>query len=91
MVQVQEDGWVKSSLSYANGNCVEVRPLAGGQVELRNSRFPALKLPAFGRAEWEAFIGGVRAGEFDADALTPVPNDFKVSDPGRPELLGQPH
>lgn len=62
-------GWIKSSLSFANGNCVEVRALPDGQVEVRNSRFPDQELPAFTRAEWEAFLGGVRAGEFDPEAL----------------------
>ena len=30
--------WVKSSLSFANGNCVEVANLSGGEVGVRNSR-----------------------------------------------------
>jgi hypothetical protein len=60
-------GWVKSSLSFANGNCVEAqaRGLPGGQVQLRNSRFPEVQLPPFTGEEWAAFMAGVRAGEFD--------------------------
>lgn len=61
--------WVKSSLSFANGNCVEARYLLGDQVEIRNSRFPDQILPAFTQAEWQAFLGGVRAGEFDIENL----------------------
>ncbi|MGH3173890.1 MAG: DUF397 domain-containing protein, partial [Streptosporangiaceae bacterium] len=30
--------WIKSSLSYANGNCVEVADLPGGEIGVRNSR-----------------------------------------------------
>jgi hypothetical protein len=30
--------WIKSSLSYANGNCVEVANLPGGEIGVRNSR-----------------------------------------------------
>ena len=30
--------WVKSSLSFANGNCVEVADLSGGEIGVRNSR-----------------------------------------------------
>ena len=30
--------WVKSSLSFANGNCVEVSDLPGGTIGVRNSR-----------------------------------------------------
>ena len=60
---MQEGAWVKSSLSYANGNCVEVRTLPDGRVEVRNSRFPDMRLPAFTAAEWEAFTAGIRNGE----------------------------
>jgi hypothetical protein len=66
---MSESGWVKSSLSFANGNCVEVRALPGGQVEVRNSRFPDRDRLAFTPGEWEAFLAGVRAGEFDPEAL----------------------
>lgn len=41
--------WRKSTYSGANGNCVEFRKLATGDVEVRNSRFP----------------DGARDGEFD--------------------------
>jgi hypothetical protein len=57
--------WIKASASYANGNCVEVRARADGRVEVRNSRFPGIHLPAFTPQEWMAFMDGVRAGEFD--------------------------
>ena len=30
--------WVKSSLSFSNGNCVEVASLPGGEIGVRNSR-----------------------------------------------------
>jgi hypothetical protein len=59
-----EDRWIKSSLSYANGNCVEVRATADGQVAVRNSRFPDVQLHAFTFDEWNAFMAGVQAGEF---------------------------
>ena len=58
--------WVKSSLSFANGNCVEVADLPGGGVAVRNSRHPNGSVLQFTSAEWEAFIGGARNGEFDA-------------------------
>ena len=57
--------WVKSSLSFANGNCVEVAGLSGGQVGVRNSRDAAGAMLRFTPDEWHAFIGGVRNGEFD--------------------------
>lgn len=57
--------WVKSSLSYANGNCVEVADLPGGEIGVRNSRDCAGPVLRFTSDEWRAFLGGVRNGEFD--------------------------
>ena len=60
-----ELNWVKSSLSFSNGNCVEVASLAEGGVAVRNSRHPEGAVLAFTPDEWHAFIGGVHNGEFD--------------------------
>lgn len=59
-------GWFKSSYSNGNGgnNCVEVNKLADGRVSVRNSKVPAFDL-TFTPAEWDAFVKGVKAGEFD--------------------------
>ncbi|HEX7160621.1 MAG TPA: DUF397 domain-containing protein [Trebonia sp.] len=57
--------WVKSSLSFANGNCVEVSDLPGGTVGVRNSRDREGAVLRFTPDEWQAFLGGVRNGEFD--------------------------
>ena len=57
--------WIKSSLSYANGNCVEVASLPGGEIGVRNSRDSAGPVLTFTPDEWHAFLGGVRNGEFD--------------------------
>ena len=57
--------WVKSSLSFANGNCVEVSDLPGGTVGVRNSRDREGPVLRFTPDEWRAFIGGVCKGEFD--------------------------
>ena len=58
--------WIKSSLSYANGNCVEVASLPGGEIGVRNSRDSAGPVLQFTSDEWHAFLGGVRNGEFDS-------------------------
>ncbi len=58
--------WVKSSLSFSNGNCVEVAGLAGGEVGVRNSRESGGPVLRFTPEEWHAFLGGVRNGEFDS-------------------------
>lgn len=57
--------WVKSSLSFSNGNCVEVADLPGGGIGVRNSRDPGGPVLRFTPAEWHAFLGGARNGEFD--------------------------
>ena len=57
--------WAKSSLSYANGSCVEVAGLSGNLIQVRNSRDANGVILGFTPAEWDAFLGGVRRGEFD--------------------------
>ena len=57
--------WIKSSLSYANGNCVEVTSLPDGGIGVRNSRDSSGAILSFTSDEWHAFLGGVRNGEFD--------------------------
>ena len=57
--------WVKSSLSFSNGNCVEVASLPGGEIGVRNSRDSEGPVLRFTSDEWHAFLGGIRNGEFD--------------------------
>jgi hypothetical protein len=58
--------WIKSSRSGpTGGNCVEIAFLAGGAVAMRNSRDADGPALVFTAAEWEAFLGGAREGEFD--------------------------
>lgn len=63
--------WAKSSLSYANGSCVEVSGLSGDFIYVRDSKNKNARGDAGGAvlrftpAEWDAFVGGVRNGEFD--------------------------
>jgi hypothetical protein len=56
--------WVKSSLSFANGDCVQVARLPDGRVGVRDSKDPAGPVLSFTQSEWDAFIGGVRNGDF---------------------------
>jgi hypothetical protein len=58
-------GWMKSSVSFANGNCVEVTDLPGGEIGVRNSRDAVGPVLTFTPDEWQAFLVGVRSGEFD--------------------------
>lgn len=65
--------WIKSSFSNGSGgnNCVEVRRALGNNpsVIVRNSNKPNGHRVRFTRDEWDAFINGVKTGEFDYDKL----------------------
>lgn len=63
----QLDGvtWQKSRRSNPSGNCVEAALLANGDVAVRNSRDPEGPALIYTPAEIEAFLGGVRDGDFD--------------------------
>jgi len=60
-----ELSWIKSSLSMANGNCVEVAGPSGDLIRVRDSQNPRGSVLRFRPAEWDAFVGGIRKGEFD--------------------------
>lgn len=59
-------GWRKSSLSSGGDNCVEVGFGNDGTIGVRDTKQhgegPVL---VFFPSEWEAFVAGVRQGEFD--------------------------
>lgn len=48
-----------------SGGCVEVAPLAGGMVAVRDSKDLSVPQHVYTRSEWVAFVEGVKAGEFD--------------------------
>lgn len=58
--------WIKSSLSNGASTCVETASIKQDEILVRNSRDPEGPVLAFTKAEWVAFIAGVKAGEFDA-------------------------
>ncbi|WP_440066419.1 DUF397 domain-containing protein [Streptosporangium sp. OZ121] len=64
--ELSEARWVKSSLSGSDGgNCVETAVLSGGRRAVRDSKDKTGPALVFTRDEWNAFVGGVRLGEFD--------------------------
>ena len=54
----------KTSTFSGGGGCVEVGQMPG-VVVVRHSRFRHLDALPFTPEEWEAFVLGVKAGEFD--------------------------
>jgi hypothetical protein len=56
--------WRKSSRSGEALQCVEVA-MVDGAVLVRNSRHPVGPVLRFTHGEWEAFLDGVHAGEFE--------------------------
>jgi hypothetical protein len=64
---VTSTNWRKSSYSTYNGNCVEIGhldgPIIGVKDAKRHGRGPVL---AFTQDEWSAFLGGIKAGEYDS-------------------------
>ena len=58
--------WRKSTYSNNGGNCVEVACLDDGRVAVRDSKAgSAGPVLLFLAGEWDAFVRGMKAGEFD--------------------------
>lgn len=61
---ISTDNHRKSSFSGSNG-CVEVLLLPDGSISLRDSKDRSRPAHLFDAIEWNAFLAGVRNGEFD--------------------------
>lgn len=57
--------WHRSS-RCANGGCVEVARLGTDEFAVRDSKRADSPVLTYDRQEWDAFIEGVKAGEFDS-------------------------
>jgi hypothetical protein len=56
--------WRKSSRSGAIGNCVELAPLPGDEMAVRNSRDPRGPALIYSGVDMSGFLTRVKAGEF---------------------------
>jgi hypothetical protein len=57
--------WTKSSYSNSGANCVEVAHTSLANVAVRDSKDPRGPELRFTPDEWEAFVSGVKSGEFE--------------------------
>jgi len=62
-----DDTWKKSSYSAGQGACVAVTQFTDARVGVKHSITKGPRV-LFTPREWEAFIAGVKAGEFDLPA-----------------------
>jgi len=65
--EVDDEGFARSSLTYitTKRTCVGVKISANDCVQVRNTEGTDKTTVTFTHAEWKAFIGGVKLGEFD--------------------------
>jgi len=62
--ELSEGKFFKSSFSGDAGQCVEVR-ITKQNIAVRDSKNPEADIMVFSNDEWNAFIQGVKNGEFD--------------------------
>jgi hypothetical protein len=61
---LSDAAWHKSSLSSTGASCVEVA-IGKSVIAVRDTKDREAGMLMFTPDEWQAFIGGVRLGEFD--------------------------
>jgi hypothetical protein len=65
MERIEDLRWRKSSYSGNGGNCVEVGTGLPGKIAVRDSKNPDGPVLSFGPEEWDAFVKGLKRGDFD--------------------------
>ncbi|MEV4117196.1 DUF397 domain-containing protein [Nonomuraea sp. NPDC049695] len=64
--ELENAAWRKASASGANGgDCIEVAPLSGDRVGVRDTERPDLEPWVVRGSAFRAFVAGAKDGEFD--------------------------
>lgn len=61
---MERNVWHKSTRSSSSGQCIEVM-MTDTEVLVRDTKDRSKAPHVYTLAEWDAFIGGVKDGEFD--------------------------
>jgi hypothetical protein len=64
VVEPQQSAQWRRSRRCESASCVEVTSHSGG-IALRDSKHPDGAILLFSHAEWDAFVAGVRDGDFE--------------------------
>lgn len=59
------DGFFRKADSSDTGGCVEVAALPGGGVAVRDTKNRDSGTQLYTDHEWDCFVSGIKAGEFD--------------------------
>ena len=62
---VLRDGIFRKSSYSGGGGCVAVAKFADGSVKVRDTKNETGEVLSFTKHEWEAFLQGVKHGEFE--------------------------
>lgn len=64
--ELRTAAWRKATKSGSNGgDCIEVAPLSGGRVAIRDTESPEQAPFVVTASVWDAFLDGAKRGEFD--------------------------
>jgi hypothetical protein len=61
-----EGAWRKASASAMNGNCVEVRPVRDGHVEVRDSKDPDGGTVLLDAGNFAGLLNDIKTGDLDS-------------------------
>jgi hypothetical protein len=67
MIDLSGASWRKSTVSNNGGNCLEITDHLPDVIALRDSKDPDGAILVIARAEWTAFVRGLKDGQFHRD------------------------